>query len=116
MAHAASALVVVAAETTGPDGAPRPWAVFDTGQAVAQLSVQAQHEGLVLHQLGGFDRDRVAALFALPAEVQPLVVLAVGRLHEGAELPEALAAREQAPRERLPLDALVIPSPGVPAV
>jgi len=113
-AHAASALVVVAAETPGPDGAPRPWAVYDTGQAVAHLSVQAQHEGLVLHQLGGFDRARVAALLALPAEVQPLVVLALGRHHEGAELPEALAAREVAPRERLPLDALLLPLPADP--
>ncbi|GAA4735337.1 nitroreductase family protein [Modestobacter marinus] len=114
-AHAASALVVVAAQTTGPDGAPRPWAAYDTGQAVAHLSVQAQHEGLALHQLGGFDRDRVAALLDLPAAVVPLVVLAVGR-HDGqAELPEALAAREQAPRERLPLDALLLPLPTGPA-
>src|ERR1051325_6835990 len=43
-AQGASALIVVAAETAGPDGAARPWAVYDTGQAVAHLSVQAQHE------------------------------------------------------------------------
>ena len=113
--HAASALIVVAAETTGPDGAPRPWAVYDTGQAVAHLSVQAQHEGLALHQIGGFDRDRVAALLSLPDQVQPLVVLALGRQHAGAELPENLAAREVAPRERLPLDALLLPLPEDPA-
>jgi nitroreductase len=110
-AHAASALVVVAAETAGPDGAPRPWAVYDTGQAVAHLTVQAQHEGLALHQLGGFDRDRVAALLDLPAAVVPLVVLTVGRRDGATELPEALAARERAPRERLPLDALLLPVP-----
>ena len=114
-AHAASALVVVAAETTGPDGAPRPWAVYDTGQAVAHLSVQAQHEGLVLHQLGGFDRDRVAALLGLPDTTVPLVVVAVGRHAPGAELTETLAAREQAPRERLPLEALLLPLPEDPA-
>ena len=114
-AHAASALVVVAAETTSPEGAARPWAVYDTGQAVAHLSVQAQHEGLVLHQIGGFDRDRVAALLALPAEVTPLVVVALGRRSESAELTETLAAREQAPRERLPLDALLLPLPEDPA-
>jgi len=110
-AHTASALVVVAAETTGPDGASRPWATYDTGQAVAHLSVQAQHEGLALHQLGGFDRDRVATLLALPAAVVPLVVLTIGRRDGAAALPEQLAAREQAPRERLPLDALLLPLP-----
>ena len=48
-AHAASALIVAAAETVGPDGAERSWAVYDTGQAVAHLLVQAQHEGLTVH-------------------------------------------------------------------
>ncbi|RBY95884.1 nitroreductase [Blastococcus sp. TF02-8] len=110
-AHAASAFVVVAAETTGPDGAPRPWAVYDAGQAVAHLTVQAEHEELAVHQLGGFDRDRIAALLDLPAAVVPLVVLAVGRRDAAAELPEALAARERTPRERLPLDSLLIPVP-----
>ncbi|MQA34338.1 nitroreductase family protein [Modestobacter roseus] len=114
-AHAASALVVVAAETVGPDGAPRPWAAYDTGQAVAHLTVQAQHEGLAVHQLGGFDRDRVSALLDLPATVVPLVVLTVGRRDSAAELPEVLAAREQAPRDRVPLDALLLPVPADPA-
>ncbi|MGY2065417.1 nitroreductase family protein [Blastococcus sp. SYSU DS0619] len=110
-AHAASALLVVAAETVGPDGTPRPWGVYDTGQAVAHLSVQAEHEGLVVHQLGGFDRDRIAALLDLPAAVVPLVVVTLGVRDAEAELPEALAARERADRERLPLTALVMPVP-----
>ncbi|WP_456598885.1 nitroreductase family protein [Blastococcus sp. SYSU DS0616] len=114
-AHAASALVVVAAETAGPDGAPRPWAIYDTGQAVAHLSVQAEHEGLAVHQLGGFDRDRVAALLDLPAAVVPLVVLTLGVRDAEAELPEALAARERTARERLPLDALLVSVPANPA-
>lgn len=108
-AHAASALIVAAAETTGPDGAPRPWAVYDTGQAVAHLSVQAQHEGLAVHQLGGFDRDQVAALLAAPGEVTPLVVLAVGRRDDTLQLPEPFASRETAARDRRPLDQLLLP-------
>src|SRR4051794_15148603 len=108
-AHAASALVIAAAETAGPDGAPRPWAVYDTGQAVAHLSVQAEHEGLAVHQLGGFDRDRVAALLAAPGEVTPLVVLVVGRRADEVQLPEPFASRETAARDRLPLDQLLLP-------
>ncbi|MGY1660923.1 nitroreductase family protein [Geodermatophilus sp. SYSU D00705] len=108
-AHAASALIVAAAETAGPDGAVRPWAVYDTGQAVAHLSVQAQHEGLAVHQLGGFDRDRVAALLATPDGVVPLVVLAVGRRDDEVQLGEPFASRESAARDRLPLDQLLLP-------
>ncbi len=107
-AHAASALLVVAAETVAPDGAVRPWALYDTGQAVAHLSVQAEHEGLAVHQLGGFDRDCVRSVLDAPEWVEPLVVLAVGRRDDTAELPEPLARREAAPRTRLPLDQLLV--------
>jgi nitroreductase len=112
-AHAASALVVAAAETHGPDGVERPWAVYDTGQAVAHLSVQAQSEGLAVHQLGGFDAGRISAL--LPAGVRPLVVVAVGRRDEAVQLTEPLAGRETAARDRLPLDALQVTLDLVPA-
>jgi nitroreductase len=107
-ADTASALVVVGAVTTGPDGAPRPWAVYDTGQAVAHLTVQAQHDGLAVHQLGGFDRDAVAGLLVADEPVEPVVVLAVGRHDPALELPEPYASRETAARTRLPLTGLQV--------
>ena len=116
-AQAASALIVAAAETNGPDGVERPWAVYDTGQAVAHLLVQAQHEGLAVHQMGGFDRDRLAA--ALPPRVTLVAVLAIGRRDNPARLTEPFAARETAARDRLPLETLqlaVDPGSAVPIV
>ncbi len=107
-AHAASALVVAAAQTTGPDGADRPWAEYDTGQAVAHLSVQAHADGLAVHQLGGFDRSQVADVLDAPDGVVPLVVLALGRRDETVQLADPFAGRETAPRERLPREALLI--------
>ncbi len=107
-AHAASALVVVAAATLGPDGDERPWAVYDTGQAVAHLTVQAEHEGLSVHQLGGFDRDAVRAVLDAPGHVEPVVVLAVGRHDPAAPLDEPFAARETAERTRVPLEDLLL--------
>jgi nitroreductase len=107
-ADRASVLVVAAAQTEAPDGSPLPWAQYDTGQAVAHLSVQAHHDGLHIHQMGGFDRDRVADRFGLPATVVPQVVIALGRHDPDATLPEPYASRETAPRERLPLAALVV--------
>ena len=111
-AHAASALVVAAAATLGPDGDERPWAVYDTGQAVAHLTLQAEHEGLSVHQLGGFDRDRLVAALGCHGSVLPLVVLAVGRHDPTVALDEPFAARETAPRTRLPLEALDAGRPG----
>src|SRR5436305_8264682 len=77
-AVSAAALVLVAAKTHGDDGSEMPWAEYDAGQAAAHLSVQAEAEGLAVHQMGGFDPDRVGAAFRLPDGVRPLVVIAVG--------------------------------------
>ena len=104
----AAALVLLAARTTADDGTELPWAVYDTGQAAAHLTVQACAEGLAVHQMGGFDADHVRVAFGLPEGVRPMVVLAVGRRDHPARLPAHLADRETAPRTRLDLADLLI--------
>ena len=110
-AGAASALILVAARTAGDDGRPQPWALYDTGQAVAALVTQAQADGLAVHQMGGFDTDAVRAGFGLADTLTPVVVLAVGRQDGAAGLPAPLAAREAAPRTRHPVSDLLLPAP-----
>ena len=109
-AGAASALVLVAARAAADDGRPQPWALYDTGQAVAALVTQAQASGLSVHQMGGFDAAAVRAGFGLADPLTPVVVLAVGRPGEAAGLPGPLAAREAAPRTRRPLSELLLPA------
>lgn len=104
----AGALMLVASETVDSSGGPRPHAGYDTGQAVAHLTVQAQALGLSVHQMGGFDPDRASRAFTLPEHVVPLVVVAIGHHDPDRELPEPFASREQAPRVRRPLDELVL--------
>ena len=111
-AAAASALIVVAAVgSSGSEGeAPElPWAAYDTGQAVAHLNIQAQHDGLSVHQIGGFDADTLGRMLnSARGHVRPLVVLAVGRHEPDVHHPEPLPPREHAPRERRPLDDLIL--------
>lgn len=110
-AGAASALLLVAAQTSDETGQPRRWALYDTGQAVAFLAAQAQAQGLALHQMGGFDPASAREEFQLAPDLAPVVVVAVGRADADADLPEPLAARERAPRTRQPLDTLLLPVP-----
>jgi nitroreductase len=107
-AQHASALVLVAAETVDESGAVRSHALYDTGQAVAQLVAQASAEGLVTHQMGGFDAVRLSAELDLSETLRPVVVVAVGQHDPAAVLPEPFAAREVAPRARRPLADLLI--------
>ena len=107
-ADSAAALVVNIAEVADDAGAPRPWAKYDLGQAVAHMSVQAQHDGLHTHQMGGFDAARLAEAFGLREGLEVVSITAVGEVGDASALPEPLREREVAPRSRKPLDELVI--------
>jgi nitroreductase len=104
-ARDAAALVLVAAQTVDTDGNPRRWAVYDAGQAAAHLTVQAASLGLSVRQMGGF----VAAdLPALPADVTPLAVMAVGVPRSPEDIPADHPARRLPARSRRPLDELLL--------
>lgn len=105
--HAAVLLVAVA-ETATDEGTPIHHAAYDLGQAVAHLSVQAHHDGLVVHQMGGFVAQRIREIAGLDERFAPMTVLAVGELGDPASLPEPLQQREAAPRVRRPIDETVL--------
>mgnify|MGYP005610012131 FL=1 len=104
----AAALVVNVAEAADAEGTPRKFAECDLGQAVAHLSVQAQSEGLHLHQMGGFDREAIRASFDLAERFVPVSITAIGAIGSHDQLTEPLREREAAPRVRLPLEDLVL--------
>jgi nitroreductase len=101
----AAALVLVAAETVDENGAQRPWAVYDAGQAAAHLTAQAGALGLAVRQMGGFGAD---ALPALPPRVTPLAVLAVGVPLPADRIPDGHPATRLPARGRRPLDELLL--------
>lgn len=107
-ASAAGALVVALAEVVDADGNDRRWATYDVGQAVAHFSVQAHHDGLHTHQMGGFDAAGLRAAFELDERFLPVSVTAVGMLGDVDALPEPLRERELAPRTRNALDDLLV--------
>lgn len=104
-ARDAAALVLVAAETVDAEGALRPWAVYDAGQAAAHLTAQATALGLAVRQMGGFVP---ADLPALPEHVTPLAVVAVGVPLPAERIPADHPAHRLHPRSRRPLDELLL--------
>lgn len=74
---------------------------YDTGQAVAFLTLQATALGLSIRQMQGFDADAARAVVGVPDPFEPAVVMAIG--HAGD--PETLAVpvhreAELTPRSR----------------
>lgn len=104
----AAALVVNITTTHDETGAPLVWSEYDLGQAVATYSLQAQADGLYAHQMGGFDAAALVTTFNLSETQKPVSVTAIGKLDDAHKLPDFLAEREVAPRQRLALDDIVI--------
>lgn len=82
------------------------WAMYDTGAACANLSLQATALGLVVHQMGGFDAEKARELFHLPTDCTAMTVLAVGYQAEADSLPENFKTAELAERSRAALTEL----------
>ncbi|QFU85636.1 nitroreductase family protein [Amycolatopsis sp. YIM 10] len=101
-AHRAGALLIGAVVTENEKG-DIPYAEYGLGLASENLVLQAIAEGLVAHQMAGFDPHLVRREFDLPDEVSPLVAIAVGTPGDPAQLDERRRDRELAPRRRLPL-------------
>lgn len=98
-----SLLVAAVAAERLENGTSHPGAAYDTGLAVAQLSVQAHALGLYAHQMGGFDPERLRTSLGVPDGYRPLSVTAIGALAATDLLPQELRDRETAARERRPL-------------
>lgn len=81
-------------------------AQHDLGAASAGLTVEATRRGLAVHQMKGFEPDKVRSHFEV-GDLEPFTALAVGYAGDSAPN-EELARREQQPRTRKPLDEIVI--------
>lgn len=80
---------------------------YDTGAATVLAALQAHSEGLVFHQMAGYDQARAANDTALPDTHRPMSIIAIG--HPGREdlLVEKDAKREHTERRRKPLESVM---------
>ncbi|MEQ9415225.1 MAG: nitroreductase family protein, partial [Cyclobacteriaceae bacterium] len=83
-------------------------AKYDLGGANAFLSLQATEMGLNVHQMGGFDAQKVRADLNVPDHYEIGVIMAIGYSGDPDQLPENLQQREVAPRIRKPQNEFVL--------
>ena len=101
----AAALIAIAGTPTQEDGKEIPTIMYDCGLAAAQLTIEAHHRGYVVHQMAGFDHEKVATLFD---GATPIVIMAIGKQAPADQLEGPAYDREIAPRTRKPLSEIVI--------
>ena len=99
-------ILSVAQVTDRASGKVNMFAFHDVGLASENLVLQALSVGLAAHLMGGFHSDRAKATFNIPAEYEPIAIIAIG--YEGGRefLPQPLLERELAPRTRKPLSEI----------
>lgn len=85
------------------NGNANRWGQHDTGAASMSLSLQAAALGLMVHQMGGFDAERIRAEFAIPERFSCMAAMTIGYQLPQAAIPEDVRERELAPRTRRPL-------------
>lgn len=76
----ASLLILgVAVTTFSRNGKTNRHAAYDLGQSVSNLILQATELGLHAHQMGGFSVDQAKENLQLPANEEPMVMIALGK-------------------------------------
>jgi nitroreductase len=82
-----------------PDG--RDYYRFDVGMAVMNLMLAATANGLAARPMAGFDPEVIRDRFALEPEVEPIVMIAVGRPStDDSQLPDHHQGAHLRPRIR----------------
>ena len=90
---------------------PRSQSLYDLGIASTAMTLEANHRGLAVHQVGGFNRPLLKEKFRLPDTISPIAILVLGKQASVDSLTnEDLAKRERASRSRKNLSEIVIAS------
>lgn len=84
---------------------PNRHAQYDTGLASENLMLEAVHQGLVGHQMGGFDAARARREFGIPDNYTPIAMIAIGHPYRGPldDLSDAVRSAEVETRRRKPM-------------
>jgi nitroreductase len=108
-------ILSAASKNFAHNGSPNHFGIHDTGAATAYIALQATALGLHTHSMAGFDPNKARAAFNIPDTFHIGAVTALGYLGHVDNLPEGLLERELAPRDRKPLNEIVLSDWGHPA-
>jgi nitroreductase len=88
-----------------------PYHIYDSALSVMNLCIEAEHQGLKSHQMGGFFSGKVRSSLNIPEEYDVLVVIALGyedkNLKLTQKISEGIKNKLFKPRERKELKEIV---------
>jgi len=96
-------ILTTSVKTFSHNSSDNRWVGYDTGSASISVCLQATSLGLVSHQMGGYDADKLRNIFSLPDDIECWAMIAIGYPAPLDSLSEEQLERELKERSRRPL-------------
>ncbi len=81
--------------------------LHDLGAANENMFLEAFNQGLIMHEMGGFNREKAMELFRIPEDYEVGIMIAIGYQDTHNILPERYKEKAFMPRERKSLSEIV---------
>jgi nitroreductase len=78
----------------------------DLGAANENMFLESFNQDLIMHEMGGFDREKAREVFGIPDEYEIGIMIAIGYQDSHEILPERFRVKINSPRERKPLSEI----------
>ena len=78
----------------------------DLGAANENMFLESFNQGLIMHEMGGFDREKAREVFSIPDDYEIGIMIAIGYQDSHEILPERFKDKINSPRERKPLSEI----------
>jgi len=78
----------------------------DLGAANENMFLEAFNQGLIMHEMGGFDVKKAREVFNVPEDFEVGIMIAIGYQDTHYILPETLIQKAFTPRQRKPLSEI----------
>jgi Nitroreductase family len=78
----------------------------DFGAANENMFLESFNQGLIMHEMGGFDVQKAMEVFNIPEDFEAGIMIAIGYQDVHQVLPESLRQKAHLPRERKPLSEI----------
>jgi nitroreductase len=100
-------ICAIANKTYSENGNPNRLHFHDLGAANENMFLEAFNQGLIMHEMGGFDVQKAREVFNVPEDYEVGIMIAIGYQDAYHVLPDRLRHKAFTPRVRKPLSEIV---------
>ena len=98
--------LLITKRTYSENGIPNRLHFHDLGAANENMFLEAFKQGLIMHEMGGFDVQKAREVFNIPEDYEIGIMIAIGFQDTYHVLPQRIKEKAFTPRVRKPLSEI----------